>query len=101
MHTLFGPFDRIRTCDHRNRNPVLYPAELRTVIKFTTNYIIDFRKSKEIFFNLSRITTIIVQSRQNYLKFIFGKYSHKCRITIGVLHHEKRIAIESQNITVK
>ena len=28
----FGPPDRIRTYGTRNRNPVLYPAELRAVI---------------------------------------------------------------------
>ncbi len=40
--TIFGPLDRIRTCDHRNRNPVLYPAELRAEIS-KYQYIIPLK----------------------------------------------------------
>ena len=35
---VFGLPDRIRTCDHRNRNPVLYPAELRAEIDISVLY---------------------------------------------------------------
>ena len=35
---LAGPPYRIRTCDHRNRNPVLYPTELKAVTRRLTNY---------------------------------------------------------------
>ena len=52
MVSLYGPPWGIRTLDHRNRNPVLYPAELRavdgkrdTAYLFILSQIGDFVKS--------------------------------------------------------
>ena len=63
-----GPLDRIRTCDHRNRNPVLYPAELRAVIyPYIIPHLPPFVNPPSRFFLIFVKTIQLIKAASNHL----------------------------------
>ena len=63
-----GPLDRIRTCDHRNRNPVLYPAELRAVIyPYIIPHLPPFVNPPSRFFLIFVKTIQLIKAVSNHL----------------------------------
>ena len=64
----YGPLDRIRTCDHRNRNPVLYPAELRAVIyPYIIPHLPPFVNPQSRFFLIFVKIPQLIKAESDYL----------------------------------